>query len=186
MRELPFLGTWEDSWQVLEAIIADGAFTMSPDKWYATPQSEVFRELTPELKDMLRERRRVYIWSPTYTRVPPVLERQEIGPKAGSYFIRLSKGGPGLELTLPACFKEDGPNLFLNYGSLTYPSLIQVSATGDWHKAPAALRDGFREVARRIQMRLVRHEDGNWIGPSARELFRSGRAQLVSRSKAHK
>jgi hypothetical protein len=195
-RTLSFLATWNDSWDILTTILADSKLSISPDRWYEDTRAEVFTEITPALKQMLRERPRAYIWSSSYTAAPPILQKQNIGPKAGSYFIHNAKGGPGIELVLPACFVADGTGyrvyepgalaedrtIYLNYGALAYPKEIEDARTGQWSGAPDALIAGFRDVVKRIQSRLAK--DGkNWVGKEGLALLRAGKAQIFVSSR---
>jgi hypothetical protein len=176
MREFYFLGTWSDSWEVLETLLCDSRFTVSPDRWYTEPRADVFGNLPTSLKALLEEKGHLFIWSSAYTTAGPYLRRQSQGEKAGLYAIRISQGGPGLELTLPACFTRDG-KLWLNYGCLTYPRLTEDPRSGEWRKPTPELISGFKEVAERIRSCLV-HEGRDWVGKEAQRLLRSGEAAL--------
>ena len=63
MREFAFFGTWNDSWAVLDAIEQLGMFQMVPDRWYDAPEPLLCRHMDDSLKAMLRERRRLFLWS---------------------------------------------------------------------------------------------------------------------------
>lgn len=176
MRQFDFLATWDDSWEILGDVLSCAGTSVSPSRWYDKPVADTFTTLSPALKALLREKRQLYIWRPSFTEHPPALTMQELGPRTGSYFIDPSKGGPGLELVLPACFTRDD-NLYLNYGSLSYPATILDRSTGESRRAPLALAEGFRDVLRTIQSHLV--QDGEkWLGKEALQLLRAGTAQV--------
>lgn len=177
---LDFVGTWDDSWAVTNAILARGDVTPIPDLWYETASPTLFKTLDDALMALLRRRRRVYIWSTAFSRSPPVLERQDSGPQAGKFFLRLPLGGPGLELTLPACFEATGV-VYLNFGGLSYPREILSPETGQWEGPSRLLKAGYADLRRRLCGRVLVREEGVWAGPQAKALLRDGRARMVRR-----
>ena len=150
-----------------------------PDKWYDKPVPEMFSTLEPSLRESLQQQRRVYIWASAFSRQPPILERQEAGEKAGKYFVRLALGGPGLELTLPACYQGGGATN-LNYGTLSYARETLDHDTGQWAKPSSELKTGFADIKRRICRTMVRRGDGIWIGKEAQDLIDQGLAKIVN------
>ncbi len=174
-----FIGTWNDSWAVIEAILTRGETTLIPDLWYETSIPLSFHELDESLKSLLRQRRRVYIWCKAFSPFPPVLERQESGPNAGKYFVRLALGGPGLELTLPACFEAQGV-VNLNFGSLSYARETFNPETRQWDKPSLELKAGYADVRAHLREHVLRQESDVWAGPDAIQLLRKGRAKMVN------
>jgi hypothetical protein len=182
-RQFEFLGTWNDSWGVLEAILARGDATLIPDLWYEEAKPLVFAAVDETLKGLLHQRRRVYVWSTAFSKFPPGLERQGSGPKAGKYFVRLSLGGPGLELTLPACFEAEGL-INLNFGSLSYAKETFNPETGRWEKPSSQLKAGYDDVRSRLCSHVLKRESGVWTGLDATHLLNTGRARIAPQQAA--
>jgi len=177
-RQLDFLGTWNDSWAVLEAILARGDATLIPDLWYDEAKPLFFAAVDETLKGLLRERRRVYIWCKAFSKFPPGLEQQGSGRKAGKFFVRLPLSGPGLELTLPACFEAEGL-VNLNFGSLSYAKETFNPETGRWERPSSQLKAGYGDVRSRLCGHVLNQESGVWTGLDAAHLLNAGRARIV-------
>lgn len=179
-RQFEFLGTWTDSWAVLEAILKRGDATLIPDLWYEEPTPLAFVTVDETLKGLLRQRRRVYIWCTQFSKFPPHLEQQGSGPRAGKFFVRLPLSGPGLELTLPACFEAEGL-INLNFGSLSYSKETLNPQSGKWERASSQLKAGYRDVRSRLCRYALKLENGIWTGLDAAQLLNTGRAKLADR-----
>lgn len=177
--QLDFIGTWNDSWAAIETILTRSGTTLIPDLWYDTSSPLLFDELDESLKSLLRQRRRLYIWCTEFSRYPPVLERQESGPNAGKFFLRLALGGPGLELTLPACFEARGL-VNLNFGSLSYARETFNPESARWEKPSPKLKAGYADMRARLCEHVLRQERRVWMGPEAMHLLREGRAKIVN------
>lgn len=181
-RELQFVGTWEDSWSALDTILARGDVTLIPDLWYDEPTPLAFRAIDDTLKELLRQRRRVFLWSPEFSRHPPAFERLEFGPTAGKYQLRLSRGGPGLELSLPASFEARGV-VHLNFGRLGYATATFDPETGGFEAPSRELRAGYADVRSRLCQRLLWRRRGVWMGWDAARLLKAGQATILSRQR---
>lgn len=180
MSDFVFFGTWDDSWQVLAAILEYPGYSIIPDSRYT--DSVPFRTSTvnTELKKMCRERGAAFIWSTAFSLLPPVLVRIEEGKNAGKYFLDLSRGGPGLGLHLPGCYEQNGKTQ-LAPGSLWYPKKTFDVQSREWTPASASLRLGYREVRANIKNQLVPLQVETTrilIGEVAKGLVENGQACL--------
>src|SRR5258708_7404225 len=119
MPQFDYLGSWDDSWMILDAILKKNGIHVIPDLWYEEPTATSFSTLNNELETVVQKKRRVYLWSEDFARVPPFLQRQNEGTMAGKYSIRPDIFGPVISLTLPACQDTEGL-LNLRFGILSY------------------------------------------------------------------
>jgi hypothetical protein len=176
--QFDFIGTWNDSWATIDTILTRSGTTLIPDLWYDTPSPLLFDALDESLKSLLLQRRRLYIWCTEFSRHPPVLEKQGSGPNAGKFFLRLTLGGPGLELTLPACFELQGI-VNLNFGNLSYARETFNPESGRWEKPSSQLKAGYANIRTLLCEKVLRQDNRIWMGPEAMHLLREGHAKIV-------
>jgi hypothetical protein len=180
MMEYSFVGTWNDSWTILDAILQGDGLSLIPDLNYVNPEPTYSKVLNDRLKAMLLERRHLFIWGAAFSLFPPLIKRIDEGIKAGKYFVSATEGGPVLELTLPACYEGQGI-LNLGPGTLFCPRKTFDPATNIGHNPSVELRAGFREVRNRMKRSLVRYKPCPeiWIGQEAIGLLEQGKAMIT-------
>ena len=178
--EFSFLGTWNDSWEILDAILHGGGLSFIPDLKYDDPQPLYVTALTNEERAMIKDRRHLFIWGEAFSLFPPVLRRIDEGKNIGKYSVSSDEGGPILELTLPGCYEEESL-LNLGPGTLACPRKTFDPATNIGLNPSAELRAGFREVRNRMKRSLVRYKPCPeiWIGQEAIELLGQGKARII-------
>jgi hypothetical protein len=172
MPQFDYLGTWEDSWGILQAIARPGDVRFVPDLHYEEPHPFLIRDIDDALKVILKERPSVFIWSTMFSKYPPYLERIDSGRDAGLYYVDISRGGPGLHLTLPACYREDD-NLHLAPGMLSCQRLWLNPGTERWEKPNKDVKLGYKAIVARMktQLECYRAHVDIWAGSGAlREL----------------
>jgi hypothetical protein len=177
MREFNFLGTWKDSQAAIASLLSDKTFSFVLDKWYDTPSTTALSEVTPAVESVLKERRRLFLWSSSFASGPPRFVRQGSGLMAGRYSVDVAYEGPYLDLIVPPCFTKQG-KVFLNYGSLSHPRRVYDTSTRNPSRPSSDLIEGFREAKSRIQSHLKRFR-GEWTGTDAVRLLKTGEAQRL-------
>lgn len=179
MSEFSFLGTWNDSRAILNSILDGGEFCLIPDLKYDGPTPLYFKDLDDRVETILKDRRHLFIWGHSFSLFPPVLERIEEGPNAGRYSIRLCKGGPGLELTLPACY-EDGGTLNLAPGTLSCPTKWLNPKENAWRKSSAEIAAAFKIIVARMKPQVFHHASYPkiWIGQDALHFIETKKARI--------
>src|SRR6266540_1924481 len=109
MAQFDFLGTWNDSWGILAAILGTNDYSLVPDLLYDKPEPLFVTEIDDSAKEMLLNgKRNGFLWSWQFSRFPPVMKRIEGGEAAGKYYVGLGEGGPYLRLVLPGGYEEGG------------------------------------------------------------------------------
>ncbi len=130
-------------------------------------------------EEVLRNRRRVFIWGDDFSQYPPVLTPVHKDRADTLYTAEARKGGPSLDLSLPACYEEEG---FVNlaHGMFSYHTEYQNPETGAWVIASAELKAGYRDILGRMKRHLVRHRFHEliWTGPDALRLLQEGKARI--------
>ncbi len=179
MGQFDFLGTWNDSWNLLGEILKRNDVKFVPDLKFNGPKPLYITYLDEEAKEVLRDRRNLYIWG-SFSIFPPCLDRIEEGQNAGKYSVWLAGGGPGLGLTLPACYEEGGL-LNLGTGDLSYPKFTFNPNTNLWEPPSPALKAGYKDIKARIKRHLVRHKLKTfiWIGKEALQLVKQNKAKIT-------
>jgi hypothetical protein len=181
MKEFHYLGTWDDSWKILESILQRPETTFIPDIWYDSSKPTFFCRVNDELKKLMLYKRRVYIWAKDFSKRDPFLKRQEGGEMAGKYSVWLgSGGGQGLDLILPACYEENNIT-YLATGMLGYEKQYLNDLTGVREKPSVNLKAGYKDILSRIKKCLVRHEFHIpiWIGKDGLRLVQEKKAQIT-------
>jgi hypothetical protein len=179
MAKFSFLGTWNDSWDILDALFATGEYSLLPDLDYDNPEPIFATRLDDALKDIMLVHRDGYLWSPKFSLYPPGMWRVEEGEKAGKYNVDSWRGGPCLRLFLPACYIENGA-IQLAPGALYSPKWT-IKPGSDVPESPsAAVRKGFQAVKALIKRQLVRLKarPDIWSGREASRLVEQGQATI--------
>jgi hypothetical protein len=180
MSNFSFYATWDDTWRLLAAILAEGKYSLTPDVRYPTATPLLASILDDSVKQLCRETGNAYLWSPDFSTRPPYLGRVSAGENVGKYFVDMSKDGPGLEFHLPPCYEKDGV-VQLAPGSLWHQKRTKNTSTNLWEPASDQLKAGFREVKGIIQNQLTEIEiDSNryFIGVEAKRLVDDRQAIL--------
>jgi hypothetical protein len=169
MRQFDFLGTWDDSWLMIEALLRLDGYHLIYDLNYAAPHYQILTELNEESKQLLQQRGRLYIMANTFSESPPVFSRIQNADGATWYSISIQEGGPFLSLTLPACYDESGRTNLAN-GSLSFQKQTLDPTSGKWIPPSDILTHEFKKIVRMLKSRfLVRHRihTSVWIGANA-------------------
>jgi hypothetical protein len=179
MAKFGFLGTWDDSWGIVAAILENKEYSLVPDLKYAKPEPVFVTKLDDTVKAMFLDRANGFLWSTKFSVYPPSMESIEAGQNAGKYYVSLTSGGPYLRLVLPGCYQEGGV-INLVPGALYSPNWTTKPGTYIAIKPSPELRAGFKEVKAIIQRQLVRLKGGpyNWIGRDASRLLEERRARI--------
>lgn len=134
MAQFDFAGTWDDSWRLLDAVLAPRDLSLIPDMAFATPEPVFFTALDDSLKAILRERRRVFLWSSKWCRFPASLAPHPAKELAGTYYVRFDVGGPLLVvLDAAEAVKEwdTGDNKWLKTGVPFHEWIENLFREGD-------------------------------------------------------
>ncbi len=189
MAEFDFYGTWEDVWSLVQKLTDLGQFTFVVDKPYTEPMAFEFTNFSADLEAMLCARPRVYLLSEEYSRFP--LQFHEA---RGHWMIDELSSGPTLDLCLPICFERDG-KLCLYQGYLGHLACYQDPETGQWYKAPQALKRAYEKTRALLRKGMAKRylgcrswtplgdykprADLFWIAQSAMAMMDSGLAGIL-------
>ena len=179
MAQFNFLGTWNDSWGILAAILAHSEYSFVPDLYYDSPEPLFLTKIDYGLKEMLLDRRNGYIWSTKFSVDTLGMLSTKEGQNAGKYSVGSTEGGPVLRLVLPPCYEQGGV-INLGPGMLSCPRWTIKPGTYDAKKPSAELRAGFKEVKAILKRQLVRLKvrPDIWSGQEASRLVEEGRAKI--------
>ena len=188
MAEFLFYGTWSDSLTCLQAIAELDQFTFTVDMPYAEPAVLHFHALSEELISLVQE--------PDVCIFLPSKEDSSFRPQfvtgRGRWRISEISSGPALLLSFPLCLQVE-ETLHLSDGALSYLNHYRNPETGEWYKAPEALRQDYRLLRSRLrktmEKRTIQSEivsngvfkpviEPLWIGPDALHLLESGLAEI--------
>jgi hypothetical protein len=190
MADFFFYGTWEDSWMYLETLVHLERFTFAIDMWYAEPAPFQFETMTDEVENIVRKRRRLYLWSSEYSRFPFVFSAPTSN---GLMMIDPTVSGPVLDLSLPDCFDVEG-RLSIGLGSLGYQPQYENPETGELYKPPEALKQAYKEIRALLQKGMVKRfarsrsitefgikpaVESLWVGANAVTLLETGTADIL-------
>ncbi|MBS0260476.1 MAG: hypothetical protein JSS02_00860 [Planctomycetes bacterium] len=180
MAQFDFLGTWNDSWDVVSAILEPGDVRLIPALMYEQPQARFLSRLGEVHELCLAECARFYISCERFTRHPPEFWEIKAGKNKGRFAIDDRKAGPLLDLSLPGCFRYDdvgvpylaiegGPGMHLAPGTLSNQREYLNPDTQEWEWVAEAVKAGFKDIVRRVKKRLLRHQFHKpiWIGRNA-------------------
>lgn len=139
MAEFTFFGVWEDSLQILTALVDTHLFTFVVDKAYIDKNFLAFQSLNDQIIREIRHRNKVYLWSKEYSHYPPYMEALP----SGKWDIYEFRGGPALNLALFGSSIKDGLTR-LGYGSISYLSYYLHPGTDEPYKPPVELKESFK------------------------------------------
>lgn len=178
--QFDFFGTWEDSWQLLGSAMRSANLVLVPDLWYERPEPLLYRALDEDLKSVLRQRGRGFLWSESFGPLEQLFLRQPTGVMAGRYRIRAAKSDPVIDLMLPACYESEGVTN-LGVGILGAPERTSVQAPDQNGRIDEVVAS-FGDVRLRFRQVLKRHKMRRWIwiGPDALRLVIEKKARLTA------
>lgn len=180
--QFSFRASERDWWEILDAVLSPGDMLIYPDMWYRTEEIAPFSELSEEVKQTVKTERRVFIQPNCSEREPLRPRLQKSGPRSGWWSILPPDSGKALDLTLPACYEEEG-KLYLGVGQLfvasSFPVNLDNPVYDDWQSRPEWLTAYYSETCKRIQTCLqVCSISQQPVGRDAAQLLNTGRAQL--------
>src|SRR5258706_764786 len=178
MGEFVYYSTKDEWWGLMEAVLETHNVRFAVDRAYAEPWADCHGKLTDELRDEIRPLPRVYLVGDSFSDDPLYLWRQDGGINAGKYFIDISRGGPAMDLSMPAQFEEGGLVWFAE-GSLGFQKLYWNDALTQAYPASKPLKDAFGLIKRTLQRHLLERKVAKqkmWVSPKAWELFEAGKA----------
>jgi hypothetical protein len=183
MRQFNYYGTWNDSLDVVQAILKRGDIRVIHDSgiWHR-PVAKYFHVLTEELETLLKTRPFLFLYG-KFSRFEPGFVLQENGPNAGTYWVSIKRGGPGLELGLPVCFENNG-TICLGSRFLAYPAEYLNPETHLWERQCEEVRSTFSELRLLMKKCCLKRKKMNsplFIGPRALELLNQGKARIIDR-----
>ncbi len=179
MAQFQFLGTWDDSWGILDAILEHPEYSLVPDLYYDKPEPLFVTKIGDAAKRMLLDRRNGFIWSTKFSLYSPNLKQVKEGQNAGKYYVDPTGQGPVLRLVLPACYEEGGV-INLAPAMFSCPRWTVKPGTYDAMKASPELREGYKEVKAVIRKQLVRLKvrPDIWSGREASRLVDQNQARI--------
>ena len=181
MAQFDFLGSWDDSWRIMASILGIDHIRVIPNLKFDRAEPTFISILDEGAKALLLQWRFVCLFSTKFSRFPPEMHRIEGGVNSGKYSVDLAAGGPGLGLSLPACYEKDG-RWNLACGMLYYARNTLNRETGLWEKPTPELVAGYKEVKGVIRRHLVGRHDfakGVPIGRDAIRLLQEGKARVA-------
>lgn len=182
MPQFDFYGTWDDSIAVLRRLFEYDSIRVVHDAGiWQEPCPHYFYSLTDELLCLLEQRPFLFIYG-QFSRFAPRFVRQDAGLNAGTYYLAINEGGPGLELGLPLC-RKTAETIELGSRFLSCPPAFLNPETQTWEKPSSEVRSAFHDM-RSIMKKCLRRTKLNqvvYIGSEALELLVSGQATITDR-----
>jgi hypothetical protein len=186
MREFHFYGSWDDSFAILEAILATGKATAFFPKPHPEPKVRFFDTVAPDLREVTQTGGQVHLWLPGISSLPLGFEQWDSGIYAGQYFVL--GGGPYLTLSLPGCIEAPEASdsvsgksgLFsLDAGNLSCPHEFYVSGAEIVVRMPKAAQERNEEFRKIIKAHCKRYgPKKQWVGLHAKKLLEEGKAKV--------
>jgi hypothetical protein len=181
MAQFVYYSTVEEWWPIFAAILNEHSLRFAVDRPYAEQSCEYYTTIGNELKTMKPPVSRVFLLGDAFSDAPLFLRKQESGSMAGKYFIDVSRGGPALDLTMPADFGRGdilrlGPQ-WVSFQKLYWDDTLSVPL-----QAQNGLKDAFGAVKKTLQRKLLRQELNEvfWVSSGAWSLFEAGQAAILS------
>jgi len=171
MAEFNYLGTWNDSFRILEDLLRYPGIRAYVDQPYANEHPPSFTVLTDEIKEQLRRWDRVFLFG-DYSTYPPLLHPRENGPQAGMFFLSPIRGGPHLGFDLAKEQMLDG-KLTLFPGGLQSQPWYMVEPD-HFEDATPELRTAYFDLQKVMKRHLTRYKESAWMGKEALRRFESG------------
>jgi hypothetical protein len=186
-----FLGTWQDSWAILAAILNPGDVTLIVDRRYDQPQPITLTTVDDVRTHCLNGQHKFYVSGTMFSVAPPSCRRIDTGIYEGKYRVEDSRGGPLLVLVLPVCYRydsvgvatnafENGTHLHLGPGTLMYQRYYWNEQSQLWERPSDCIKAGHVDLLRRVKTQLVRHtfHVPIWIGKDALQEVENGNATI--------
>lgn len=142
MAQFDFYGTWSDSEKYIDVLSRSGSYTFVADMWYAGPIPLQFTRWTDESRAILKDSRRIFLWSDQYSQFPPQFSKPT---SKGLMRIDPAYCGPALDLSLPPYFEQDG-KMRLVAGNLFYQLQYFDPVTGKSYKPHEALKSAYKDA----------------------------------------
>ncbi len=181
MAEFHFYGSYDDTLQILQALLRYDGIAFTPRLNYPGPIPPSFHDVTNELRDAIHINRGLILTGP-FSETPLVLQEITGGKYDGTFVLDTTRGGPFLELELPMCKKLDGVHWHLGPGSLFHPREFwdesgnnRIPLSGSSKAAYEFLVNAIKSVVRRKKI----GESTRWIGPSAISLLDRAEALIL-------
>ncbi len=152
MNEFCFFGGWPDALEIVEYLFRLERFRFVLDQWYSKPQPQFLERLTSESESILRQRKRVFIWSEVYS--PFRIDYSKPGAQ-GLSMINPVGSGPMLDIKLPDYVVRD-EMMFLGMGNLSYQTRYEDPITGELYDPPTALIRDYRQIRASIRKNMER------------------------------
>jgi hypothetical protein len=184
MAQFEYLGTWVDSFEILKILINNNSLTLIGNLWYEKNDTSglyVITENNDESRNYIKKYRNLFIWDKSITKFPPMLVKQNSGPKAGWHRLSYQRGGPMLDLTFPGCSQSDD-SINLSIGILACPPYYENPETKEMEKTPNDVKVLFKLLCKDIKRQLVRYKHNIyiWTGKDAVRLLGEGKARITS------
>jgi hypothetical protein len=182
MAQTNFYGSRRDWLSILESILASTSALVICDAWYDTKDIQFFEHANEMLLTQLQKKRNCFLISRSLSNDAHLgFVQQKLGPKKGKFRIDVQRLPSGLQLTLPACFEENGMTL-LNSGVLVCHQEVFNHANLKWERTESVrlqLYDECRVNLVRQLKKLVLGKNTIKIGPDALELVSFGKAKII-------
>ena len=191
MAQFDFLGTWQDSWEIITSILKPGDASLIADVTYDMPQAPLLTSIDDIQQQCFVGQRKFFVHSTKFSRNPLHWSQIDAGPNQGKNFIAERKGGPLLTLALPPCYRydsqhnatnafEDGSDLHLGCGTLLCHRRYWNEQALNWELPSEAVKSGYKEILQRMKTHLVRHQFHVpiWVGKDALKQIQTGKASI--------
>lgn len=183
MAQFDFFGTWEDSWEILEKVIMTFNCKLIPDLWYSSEIINMYEAVTEDLKLHLVKRRHLFILKQIdEVSMNGFLKNRAIHSN-GQYRIDPEIFGETIELTLPACYKNNNITM-LGLGMLTYCREYYNFTKNSWEKPTNELKTFYADLRKVIRRCIIskKYPKGKiWIGRDAFRKVSEGKADFSDR-----
>lgn len=191
MGQFDFLGTWQDSWEIVASILKPGDASLIADATYDMRHAPLLTSVDDIRQQCFAGHRKFFIQSTEFSHNPLHWSQIDAGQNQGRYFVDERKGGPLLILALPPCYRYDaqlkatnaldnGPDLHLGCGTLHCQRQYWNEQAQIWEAPSEGVKTGYKEILRRMKMHLVRHafHEPIWVGKNALKQIQSGNASI--------
>lgn len=177
MAQFDFLGSWDDSWKLVDSLLNRPGTTLYLDYWYKEPVRLCIKQLAMREKELLRKHKGVFICGEDFSLLPPQFSK--VGNGEVLYRLRENEGGPCLDLGLPACYERDGI-INLAHGMFSYSHTYLNPESQQWEPASPQVIAAYKEIQGLFKQHLVRHKFHKyiWTGRHALQLIQSGKARI--------
>lgn len=179
MAEFHFLGTWDDSWNILNSIIEDFQPIMYPDVTGPLNLLSGKTVLDENFKAVLKGCRRTFLWSASYSKYPVGIQPLESSDDSQQFFIYPSEGGPVLDFTFPPCFEHNGI-IRIGHGSICYDPQFRSPELADSEpslRVPEELKTAYKNIVTRMKKCFLKKHQGRYAGHDAISMIEACKAK---------